>query len=147
MLGGKSYDEYLREQERKNKGYGIGGRENYRPEVPEVEKNEQKTRIPSGERKRVQPVAIVFMMIGGFFFMFGLFFLALFLIVLPAEEELIIVYFVPVIFIVIGLAFLLSGIHFALTGQTPERIIVNGLTPEEYNRQHGYVSEEAEEKK
>ena len=29
MFGGKSYDDHIRDQERKNKGHGIGGNENY----------------------------------------------------------------------------------------------------------------------
>ena len=144
MIGGKSYDEYLRDQERKNKGYGIGGKENYRPEVPSVEQNGQKTQIPPRERKKIQPVCVFFVAFGFVFFLFGLFFLILFLTVLPAEEDLIFVYFVPVLFMVIGLAFVLSGIYFTVTGQTPQNITVNGLSPEMYNLLHGYGPEESE---
>ena len=145
MIGGKSYDDYLREQERKNKGDGISGRDTYRPKVPETNRNDQKTQVSPGERKKVQPVCIFFIAFGMVFFLFGLFFLILFLSVLPEEEDLIFVYFVPILFMVIGLAFALSGVYFIVTGQTPQNISINGMSPEMYNRTHGYDSGSAEE--
>ena len=63
MIGGKSYDDYLREQERKNRGQGLSGGSTYRPEVPEVEETSHMTQTPPA-KKKMQPVSLFFIMFG-----------------------------------------------------------------------------------
>lgn len=146
MIGGKSYDEYLREQERKNRGNGMGSRDNYRPEVPAVEGNDQKTQTSAEVKKAVQPVSIFFILFGGVFFLFGMFFIALFVSVMPMDEEVFfVIFFVPGIFVILGLGFIIAGTHYARTGTVPGHIVINGMTPDEYNRVHGYDPENATE--
>ena len=145
MIGGKSYDDYLREQERKNRGQGLSGGSTYRPEVPEVEETSHMTQTPPA-KKKMQPVSLFFIMFGAVFFLFGLMFIALFIWVVPMSDEVPpIIFLGPGIFMVIGLAIMAAGIYYARTGKTPRNVTINGISAEEYNRSHGYEPEETEE--
>ena len=145
MIGGKSYDDYLRDQERKNRGQGLSGRDTYRPEVPEVRHEEQKTQT-SEPKKGIQPAALFFVLFGMVFFIFGLSFMVLFVTVMPLyEEDILLIFFVPALFVVIGIAITASGIYYAVTGTTPQNVTINGISAEDYNRIRGYDSEQPEE--
>ena len=145
MIGGNSYDDYLRDQERKNKGYGLSGRDTYRPEVPYSDDNQQMTQTPE-PRKKVQPVSIFFILFGSVFFLFGLFFVVILFLFLPTDEGgMWFMYMAPGIFMFVGMAIVIAGIHYGMTGQTPKNVTINGVSAEDYNRIHGYETEKKEE--
>ena len=54
-------------------------------------------------------------------------------------------YMAPGIFMFVGMAIVIAGIHYGMTGQTPKNVTINGVSAEDYNRIHGYETEKKEE--
>ncbi|MBQ4368191.1 MAG: hypothetical protein II805_00220 [Candidatus Methanomethylophilus sp.] len=123
MIGGKSYDDYLREQERKNRTYGYETRDAFRSQTEVAEKTQT-----SSPKKSVPVEGIFLTVFGGVFFLFGMFFIFILHSVLPSDESaMLLVYLGPGIFVVVGLVILSVGIYSLATRRPVGKLVINGV--------------------